>query len=698
MRFFTIIFFCLSIFVACTAQQHGSDSTPAHTNALINESSPYLLQHAHNPVNWRPWNDEAFQEATKDNKLVIISVGYAACHWCHVMEHESFEDSTVAALMNEHFVAIKVDREERPDVDDVYMNACQLMSERGCGWPLNAIALPDGRPIFAGTYFPKAQWMDILTRVTKFYDEQPEKALEIAGQVTEGIQGIEQIVLNTEESSFQRTDLAQAFEAAAGQIDMIHGGRNGSPKFPMPANFLFLLDYYHLTQDEEAFKAVEVTLDQMAMGGIYDHLGGGFARYSTDAEWHAPHFEKMLYDNGQLVSLYSNAYQLTKNPHYKQVVYETLAFVERELTSKDKGFYSSLDADSEGEEGKFYVWEMEELKEILGSDVELFAKYYDLKPEGNWEHKNILHQQMPLADFAKQHNITEEQLGETLASGKEKLMARRNMRVRPGLDDKVITAWNALMLKGYVDAYRAFGEERFLQAALNNAEFIYQKCRHDGNRLTRIYKDGRATINAFLDDYAITARAFVALYQATFDEQWLRRADDLVKYAQAHFYDETSGMFFYTSDEDDPLIARKMETSDNVIPASNSMMARALFELGIYLYQDDYLTTAKQMLSNMKAKVIPNAMFYANWASLMVQAVETPYEIAIVGDDFQALRQELDQHFLPNAYLLGGKDEGTLELLQYKLIPGQTTIYVCRDKVCKLPVTSVKEALGLMEN
>ena len=695
MRIFSIIL-CLTFFIACTAQQHGSDGEHAHTNALINESSPYLLQHAHNPVNWRPWNDEAFEQAKKGNKLVIISVGYAACHWCHVMEHESFEDSAVAALMNTHFVTIKVDREERPDVDDVYMNACQLMSQRGCGWPLNAIALPDGRPIFAGTYFPKAQWLDILTKVKDFYTEQPEKALEIAGQVTEGIRG-EQIVRNTDEVAFEQVDLEAAFQKAKGQIDMNKGGRRGAPKFPMPANYLFLQDYYHVTQDKTAAKALQVTLDQMAMGGIYDHLGGGFARYSTDAEWHAPHFEKMLYDNSQLVSLYSHAYQLTQNPHYRQVVYETLAFIDREMTAKDKGFYSSLDADSEGEEGKFYVWEMEELKELLGADLDLFAAYYDLKPGGNWEHKNILHQQLPLADFAKKHDMTEAAVSELLATSKAKLMARRDTRIRPGLDDKVITAWNGLMLKGYVDAYRAFGEQRFLDAALSNAEFIYSQCRHDGNRLTRIYKDGKATINGFLDDYAFTARAFIALYQATFDEQWLRRADELVKYAHAHFYDPSSGMFFYTSDEDDPLIARKMETTDKAVPASNSMMARVLFELGIYLYQDDYLKTSQQMLANMRDNVMQNSLFFANWASLMVQMAEEPYEIAIVGDNYQAIRQELDQHFLPNVFVLGGKEEGTLELLQYKLIPGQTTIYVCRNKVCKLPVTTVEEAMKLME-
>ncbi|MBI9054922.1 MAG: thioredoxin domain-containing protein [Bacteroidales bacterium] len=663
------------------------------TNKLINESSPYLLQHAHNPVNWYPWGKEALDKAKAENKLIIISIGYAACHWCHVMEHESFENEEVAQFMNDHFVAIKIDREERPDIDQVYMNAVQLITGSG-GWPLNCITLPDGRPIYGGTYFPKEKWLDMLGQVSNFVKQNPEKAEEQAKSLTQGVQSSELINMSPEISKFSINDLNTIFESWKRSVDYKNGGTKGAPKFPLPVGYQFLLQYNYLTNNDDALKAVTTTLDKMADGGIYDQVGGGFARYSVDELWKVPHFEKMLYDNAQLVSLYSSAYQQTKNPNYKIIVQETLAFIERELTSKEGGFYSSLDADSEGEEGKFYVWTKNELKEVLGEKTDLIIDYYNVTENGNWEDgKNILLNKSNEKVIAEKYQITESELLIRVFEAKTILLKEREKRIRPGLDDKILTSWNSLILKAYVDAYRVFGDEHYLKLALKNAEFINSKIKTSDNRLHRNYKNGKASINGFLDDYAFTIAAFVSLYQATFDEKWLIEAGDLLNYSLEHFYNKTSGLFYYTSDLDPALIARKMELMDNVIPASNSEMAKNLFVLGKYFYNDDYILKSEKMLSNVKENALKSGAYFANWDILMAWFASEPYEIAIVGKDFEAKRKELDQHYLPNVFLSGGKNEGTLSLLKNKNIKGQTTIYVCQNRTCKLPVTEVAEAL-----
>jgi uncharacterized protein YyaL (SSP411 family) len=663
------------------------------TNQLIHESSPYLLQHAHNPVNWYPWGQEALDKARNENKLIIISIGYAACHWCHVMEHESFENEEVAAYMNEHFVAIKVDREERPDIDQVYMSAVQLIAGRG-GWPLNCIALPDGRPIYGGTYFTSEQWIDMLTQVSDFVKDNPDKAEQQAIAVTAGVQSSEMIYLNTEKADFSIDDLDKIFAVWKPQIDYTQGGHKGAPKFPLPVGYQFLLHYNYLTQNADALKAVTITLNKMADGGIYDQIGGGFARYSVDAYWKAPHFEKMLYDNAQLVSLYSSAYQQNRDVKYEIIVSETLDFIQRELSSDDFGFYSSLDADSEGEEGKYYVWTQEELQEILGDKAALIIDYFNVKEKGNWENsQNILFKSANDKNIADKYDITESELDIQVSKAKEILLKERAKRIPPGLDDKIITSWNALMLKAYIDAYNVFDNKMYLDLALKNARFINTKIKAPDNRLYRNYKEGKASINAFLDDYAFTIAAFISLYQTTFDEQWLDDAKHLADYTIAHFYDITSGMFYYTSDVDPGLIARKMEVSDNVIPASNSEMAKNLFVLGTYFYSDDYITMSQKMLNNVKQNALKSGAYYANWDILMTWFASPPYEVAILGDDFEAIRKEFNKHYLPNVFLSGGKDEGKLSLLEGKEIEGQTTIYVCRDRACKLPVTEVEEAL-----
>ncbi len=698
---YRFLFFALFLFaIACTSQngkiQHGK-----FTNHLANESSPYLLQHANNPVDWYPWGDEALEKAKAEDKMLLISIGYAACHWCHVMEHESFEDTLVSRIMNENFVCIKIDREERPDIDDIYMTACQLSSGKGCGWPLNSFALPDGRPVWAGTYYPKSEWMNVLETFIKLRKDEPERLEDYAEQLTGSITLGEQIVINTSEHNFNKDTLQKIGTAFLQNVDLKKGGRKGSPKFPMPNNYQFLLSYAHQFNDEKAMEAVTVTLDNIANGGIYDHLGGGFARYSVDADWKVPHFEKMLYDNGQLVSLYSQAYQLTKNPLYKKRVVETLDFIEREMTHKSGGFYSSLDADSEGEEGKFYVWKAEEIEAVLQDEknLKIFNDYYEVNSRGNWEeHKNILYRRKSDEDIAKKHNVTVDELNTIIDEAKAKLFNERSRRVHPGLDDKILTSWNALMLGGYVDAYKAFGDPAYLKAAEKNAYFLESEMMQKDNRLNRNFKDGKSAINAFLDDYALTIQAFTTLYEVTFDEKWLYEANDLAEYTIKHFFDEESAMFNYTNDIDPPLIARKKELSDNVIPGSNSSIARSLFILGTYLYNNDYIEMASQMMKNMTPTITetPQPNFYSNWCSLYSSLVKPPYEVAIVGDDFVKLRNDMMMNYLPNAILLGGKNEGTLELLKDKLQEGETMIYVCQNKVCKLPVTEVEKALPLM--
>jgi len=691
---------------ACGAQhksdqnmnQNDKDPTGQKSNQLIHETSPYLLQHAYNPVDWHAWNKETLEKAKETDKLMIISIGYAACHWCHVMEHESFEDSLVAVKMNANYIPVKVDREERPDIDQIYMNAAYMITGRG-GWPLNAIALPDGRPVYAGTYYPKEKWIEVLDYFTNMYKTDRARLESQADQVTAGINDMDELPFNPAPPEFSMKMLDDIWSNWEQKIDYKDGGRTGAPKFMMPNNYDFLLRYYDLSGNSKVLEAIEVTLEKMAFGGLYDQAGGGFARYSTDDIWKVPHFEKMLYDNGQLVSLYSQAYQLSKNPLYKDIVEETIAFVEREMMDKSNGFYSSLDADSEGEEGKFYIWTAEELKEIWGADYKMMADYYDITESGNWEHgNNILLRHKPDGHFMTKYDLTSVELEKTVHAAKTRIMKARDKRIRPGLDDKILTSWNALMLKGYVDAYRAFKVEGYLVRALKNGNFLLDECLRSDGGLNRNYKNGRSTINGFLDDYSLTIEAFISLYQVTFDEKWLNTALELAEYTIEHFYDHDVKMFFYTSDEDAALIARKKETSDNVISSSNSSMAKVLFYLGHYYYKDDYIKIASSMLNNIKDQVIPNGPFYANWATMMTHFVQPVYEIAIVGEEAQLRRSELDEGYLPHVLFLGGNEEGSLELMQNKLLEGQTTIYVCQDKTCKLPVTKAIDAIGLMNN
>jgi len=669
-----------------------------YTNELINETSPYLLQHAHNPVNWYAWNKETLDLAKKENKLLLISIGYSACHWCHVMEHESFEDSTVAAIMNEHFINVKVDREERPDVDQIYMNAVQLLTGRG-GWPLNCVALPDGRPIWGGTYFPKDNWVNALVQLAELYKNEPEKAEEYASKLTEGIKQSDLISFNTEKAIFTISELESAINNWQQFMDFKNGGRMGAPKFPMPNNFQFLLRHAFQTKNSKILDYVNTTLTQMAYGGIYDHVGGGFARYSVDGHWHIPHFEKMLYDNAQLVTLYSNAYLVSKNPLYKQVVYETTQFVERELYNEIGAFYSSLDADSktktgELEEGVYYIWTKEELQNILNDDFELFSKYYNVNSYGKWE-KDTYHLIRKISDkrFSEKYNLSEKELQEKVTHWKKVLLKEREKRNKPRLDDKTLTSWNALMLKAYTKAYTVFENDHFLKMALKNAHFIINKQIKEDGGLYRNYKNGKSTIEAYLEDYATVIDAFISLYEATLDENWLQTAKQLTDYSFDHFYDDQSKMFFFTSDKKTDLITRKIEVDDNVIPSSNSIMANNLFKLGHYYENKNYSINAKIMLNNVKNKSIEYGGGASNWLNLYTNYIGDFYEIAIVGENANAKLKEFNQNYIPNKLIVGSTKESKLPLLQFKYTKNETTIFICIDGACQLPVNETKKAL-----
>jgi len=691
-----LLFFTTLLMINCKNENQMNNY--AYTNSLINESSPYLLQHAHNPVDWHAWNDETLELAKKENKLILISIGYAACHWCHVMEHESFEDTTVAKIMNKHFINIKVDREERPDVDQIYMNAVQLMTGRG-GWPLNCIALPDGRPIWGGTYFPKDNWIKALEQLAKLYQEEPEKAEEYAKNLTEGVKQSDLVVLNTAEVSFTKTELDTMVFTWSKSMDKQMGGGLGAPKFPMPNNYQFLLRYGIQTKDNNLLNYVNTSLKKMAYGGIFDQVGGGFARYSVDANWHIPHFEKMLYDNGQLVSLYANAYLVTKDKLYKDIVYRTLTFIERELTNDEGAFYSSLDADSDNaqgklEEGAFYVWKKDELQKLIKTDFKLFSDYYNITNDWKWEHDTYnLHRVKSNEEISKEHKITEEELGKKVAIWQKVLLEARANKSRPRLDDKILTSWNALMLKAYIDAYRVFDEEQFLEKAIKNANFLLGKQFNVEGGMYRNYKDGKSSINAYLEDYATVIDAFINLYEVTLDEKWLENAKQLTDYCFDHFFDDDSNMFFFTSKNDKGLIARKIETDDNVIPSSNSIMARNLFKLGRYYSNPTYEKDAIQMLHNVKEKTIKYGAGASNWALLYTDFLGDFYEIAIVGSNAKKLLGEINKAYIPNKLIVGSIKESSMPLLEYKYNPDQTTIYVCIDGSCKLPVTETEKAL-----
>ncbi len=669
-----------------------------HTNALIQSTSPYLLQHAHNPVNWFPWNEQTIQKAKAENKLLLVSIGYSSCHWCHVMEHESFEDETVARVMNEHFVCIKVDREERPDVDQYYMTAIHLMGEQG-GWPLNMVALPDGRPVWGGTYFPKETWVNNLLSVSQFWKENPEKTLEYVQKLQQGIQQVSLPVAAEEVPPANRELISRAVTNWKQNFDFENGGRLGAPKFPMPGNLDFLLYYGGIKNDVQVLDFVKLSLGKMAKGGIYDQVGGGFARYSVDEKWKVPHFEKMLYDNGQLLSVYSKGYQLFQEEEFKTVVYETTDFLERELFDETGAFYSSLDADSEGEEGKFYVWKPAELKPLLNEDYELFSRYFNVNSKGFWEQGNyILLREGSAETFARENDLTVDALQQKVKRWKGILLQERSKRTRPGLDDKTLASWNALVIQGLADAFKAFGDERFKNLAIKNARFVSENMMQPGGKLFHSWKQGKSSVDGFLEDYALVVQGFVSLFEITGEQHWLEVAEQLTEFTFTHFYDEDSGLFFFSGKNQQAVLTNHFQNEDNVIPSANSVMANNLHKLYLVLGKPGYLSVVKTMLGHITPLFAKYPHAFANWGNLMLKLTEPNYEVVVCGEQAAQKLKEMQRGFYPNVVWAFSEGKSDVPLLKGRYVAGKTLIYICREGSCQLPVEEVEKAKKQIEN
>lgn len=681
-----------------------SDAEATFSNRLVDETSPYLLQHAHNPVDWYPWGEEALARAQAENKPILLSIGYSACHWCHVMAHESFEDPDTAAIMNRAFINIKVDREERPDLDAIYMDAVQAMTGSG-GWPMTMFLTPDGVPFYAGTYFPPTPrygmpgFRQLLQSLASAYQQRPDDIQRSADQIRQMLRQAELLQPASETLSPQVLD--RAYQELAARFDARYAGFGQAPKFPPAMALEFLLRYHARTGQPHALEMAEQTLSQMARGGIYDQIGGGFHRYATDERWLVPHFEKMLYDNAQLARIYALAFQVTGKPLYRQITEETLDYALREMTGAEGGFYSAQDADSEGEEGKFFLWTQAEVRELLGpDDAALFSRYYDVTARGNFEMKNILHVELPLEIVASQARVEPAHLAATLARGRTALFAARQQRVAPGLDDKVLTSWNGLMLTAFADAARILGRDDYRQVAVAAANFLLSRLRdpHSG-RLLRTYKDGRAKLNAYLEDHAMLAEGLLALYQATFELRWLQEAQALADLMLAHFWDADKGGFFSTSDDHEALIARPKEVVDNAMPSANASAASVLLTLGKLLGDETYERHAVAILQLLHDGMMRAPGAFSRLLCVLDFHLAPPREIAIIGaataPDSQALLNEVWRHYRPNTLLAVAPVEDKTSRALIPLlagrdqINGEATAYVCENYTCKLPVTTV---------
>ncbi len=652
-------------------------------NRLIHATSPYLLQHAHNPVDWFEWSEEALKKAKAEDKPILVSIGYSSCHWCHVMERESFENEAIAEVMNDYFICIKVDREERPDIDQVYMEALQAMQQHG-GWPLNVFLTPDQKPFYGGTYFPPANWAQLLRQIHQTFLAKRKEIDDSASDLAQHLQTSDlKRFAQQNDSVFKQEQLDAMFQILESRYDKTWGGIEKAPKFVMPSIWLFLLRYHAATKNEAALKIVTHTLRQLALGGIYDQIGGGFSRYSVDGEWFAPHFEKMLYDNAQLLSLYAEAYSITHDQIFKETVYDTMGWLKREMAHLSGGFYSALDADSEGMEGKFYTWTAPELGNVVGDDADQVLKHYQATLAGNWEHgRNILRRD---PDSTQVESDDIKQL-------KSKLLKERNKRIRPGLDDKILTGWNAMTIQGLTDCYRALQDESFLRLALDSISFLEENL--IGDKVYRAWKGKRSATEGFLEDYAFLIQAYTSLYQVTFNEGWLYKARTWCKYVLEHFFDSEEGFFFYASNTSEALIARKKEIFDNVIPGSNSVMARNLFHLGTLLDHEDWKAQARTMTSKLLHLVTTEPVYMCHWAVLLSELVHGPAEAVIAGSEALAVREKLHLHYLPFTLTAGSTTASTLPLLENRVPETGTLIYVCQNKICSLPTDSIDTAIS----
>jgi len=675
-----------------------------HTNRLINETSPYLLQHAHNPVDWQPWDAQALEQARREDKAILLSIGYSSCHWCHVMERESFENEQIASLMNENFVCIKVDREERPDLDSIYMNAVQMMTGHG-GWPMTMFLAPDLRPFYGGTYYPPADrqgmpgFPRVLLAIADSYKNKKEDVASSADSITRELQKINQFGASDEMLTSEA--LTQAFSGLASNFDGGNGGFGHAPKFPPSMNLMFLLRHHKRTGSPEALAMVELTLQKMAGGGMYDHLGGGFARYSVDAHWLVPHFEKMLYDNALLTRIYLYAYQQTRNPEYKRVAEETLEYVIRDMTDRSGGFYSSEDADSEGEEGKFYVWTRDEVIRQLGvEEGALFCDYFDVRASGNFEHgKSILNTPLSLEAVAKARGMRLEEAARIITSGKKKLFYERETRVRPGRDEKSLTAWNGLMLTAFAEAANVLGRDDYRQVAVRNADFILERLTQ-GGRLLRTYKAGQAKLNGYLEDYAYLIEGLIALYEATFDLTYFEKARELADTMIAQFWDERNGGFFFTSTDHEELITRTKDYFDNATPSGNSVAALALCKLGALTGDASYQRRAAEILRSLRQTMAKHPSAFGYLLSALDFYLSEPREIAIVGDltshEVRLFVEQIYSAYLPNKVVAAGSGDARAAaaipwLADRPAVGGNATVYVCRNYACLAPAVTSEE-------
>jgi uncharacterized protein YyaL (SSP411 family) len=679
-----------------------------YINRLAKETSPYLLQHAHNPVDWFPWGDEALEKAKKENKPILVSIGYAACHWCHVMEKESFENEETAAFMNEHFVNIKIDREERPDLDHIYMDAVQAMSGSG-GWPLNVFLTPETKPFFGGTYFPpqrafnRSSWREVLLAVSTAFQQKRSEIDSQAENLTAHLLQSNSFGLqlpNNIPNIFSKEKIDETRQNLMKSADKEWGGFGRAPKFPQTFSIQFLLRYYYITRNEEALKQACLSLDKMIEGGIYDQVGGGFARYSTDTEWLVPHFEKMLYDNALLISVFAEAYQLTKDERYREVIEETIEFIQRELMHPGGGFYSALDADSEGEEGKFYVWEHEEVKNLLGDHAKIFCELFDITERGNWDEKNILRIKKPLKLFAQEKNISIDELKAIIKKCKSVLLEERGKRIRPALDDKIILSWNALMNTACSKAFEATGKDAYLQLAIDNMQFLLQHFKiKNEDHFHHTWKNNEAKSFAFLDDYAFLIQALLHLQEISGNQDWLFKAKEITEYVIKNFSENETGFFFFTDLKQRDVILRKKEVYDGATPSGNATMAYNVYQLSILFDIPEFRETAEKMITSLSNAIIRYPISFGVWAGLLMEITHGTLEIAVVGEKYFSLAKQLIAEYIPHkVFMTSQKGIGNLPLLAGKQSADPPLIYLCKAYSCLKPVSTVSELIRLVNN
>ena len=679
-----------------------------HTNQLINETSPYLLQHAHNPVNWYPWGEAALQKAKLENKPILVSIGYAACHWCHVMERESFEDEGTAQIMNAHFINIKIDREERPDLDHIYMDAVQAMTGSG-GWPLNVFLTPDCKPFYGGTYFPpvkaynRMSWKETLYKIHQSYQEKKHEIEAQAENLMDHLINSNSFGItkpnNAEKPSiFTQENLELIAENILKQADTKWGGFGNAPKFPQTFSIQYLLRHYHFTNNETALQQALLSIDKMIYGGIYDQLGGGFARYSTDNKWLAPHFEKMLYDNALLLGVLADAYQITHHKLYAETIAQTIGFIEREMHSSEGGFYSALDADSEGVEGKFYVWDKVEIDDLLKNDAALFCEYYDVTEHGNWEHTNILWVKEPLQDFAERKAIEVNDLKAILDRCNNILMAHRNTRIRPQLDDKILLGWNALLITALCKSYAATGIGSYKNLAIKNAFFIEDKFANADGSYHHTYKNKQSKISAFLDDYAYLIQAYIQLQEITGDSNYLIQAKKITEFVIENFSEISTGYFYFTNQHQTDVIVRKKEVYDGAIPSGNAVMAANLHYLAVVFDIKNWLQQSLNMVETLGMAIVRYPTSFGVWASLIQLQTIGVKEIIVSGKNAISFLPLILLEFLPNKVLQAANNNHIdFVLLQHKDFNRNATFYLCKNGNCRQPLDDIGSFLKIIK-